>query len=107
MKNTITNAMTIKTEKKFNLTVIVSDNFYLAFELFVLFSNRRYNYKTKNEYHFYYKYCDKLQNDIQQILGYDINTKINVTALVSVYEYNNLKTYFFKILKENINIQIC
>ena len=35
-KHTINNAIEIRTEKKFNLTIIHIDNDYLAFDLFVL-----------------------------------------------------------------------
>ena len=35
-KNTINNAIEIRTGKKFNLTIIDIDNVYLAFDLFVL-----------------------------------------------------------------------
>ena len=45
--------------------------------------------KTKKGYHFYYRYCDKLKNDIKQNLGYDIKNNTNVTAPPSFYEYHD------------------
>ena len=45
--------------------------------------------KTTKGYHFYYRYCDKLKNDIKQNLGYDIKNNTNVTVPPLFYEYNN------------------
>ena len=89
-KNTTNNAIEIRTGKKFNLTIIDIDNVYLAFDLFVLcFQRASIITKTKKGYHFYYRYCDKLKNDIKQNLGYDIKTNTNVTAPPSFYEYHD------------------
>ena len=45
--------------------------------------------KTNKEYHFYYRYRDKLNNNIKQNLGYDIKNNTNVTGPLSCYEYTN------------------
>ena len=87
--NKINNSIEIRTGQKFNLTVIDIDNVYLAFDLFVLcFQTAGIITKTKKGYHFYYRYCNKLKNDIKQNLGYDIKNNTNVTAPPSFYEYN-------------------
>ena len=71
--NKINNAIEIRTRKKFNLTVIDIDNVYVAFDLLVLcFQTAGIITKTKIVYLFYYKYCEKLINDITQNLGCDI-----------------------------------
>ena len=89
-KNKINNGIEIRTGKKFNLTVIVIDNVYLAFDLFVLcFQTAGIINKTKKGYHFYYRYCDKLKNNIKQNLGYDIKNNTYLIAPPPYYEYTN------------------
>ena len=61
-KNKINNAIEIRSRKKFILTEIDIDNFYLAFDLFLLcFQTAGIITKTKQGYHLYYRYCDKLK----------------------------------------------
>ena len=85
--NKTNNAIEIRTGKKFNLTVLDIDNVYLAFDLFVLCHETAGRITKTKKYHCYYKYCDKLKNDIKQNLGYDIKNNTNVTASPSFYEY--------------------
>ena len=102
-KNKINNAIEIRTGKKFNLTLIDIDNVYLAFDLFVLcLQTAGIITKTKKEYHFYYRYCDKLKYDIKQNLGYDIKNNTNVTAPPSFHEYQDSETSFNAIPKNKI-----
>ena len=73
-----------------------------------MLSNSWYNYKTKKGYHFYYRYCDKLKNDIKQNLGYDIKNNTNVTAPSSFYQYHDSKNLMNVISEiKNHYIQIC
>ena len=104
----INNAIEIRTWKKFNLTLIDIDNVYLAFDLFVLcYQTAGIITKTIKGYHFYYRYCDKLKNDIKQNFCYDIKNNTKVTAPPTLYEYNDSENLMSFIQKKNIYIQIC